>query len=221
MQRESYFIFDKMHNRISTIFTKATIFSLDEFLRSKGTIMYSKPVGKKSFSINLLLRLLSIERYIYTRSRCEAFPLCWMKYAWNQEVWWKIRWRNLFHIFHCNDSFSRDSISITGKIQETSIYIYFHLSPNNINFQKFLGNIRDTTWNSNIYNVINTLLVSPVSLYSNFISLLLFQHSTLDKIVTKHFPENRYFHRYAPLLPHRVNSDIEISIQTKCFLFRI
>lgn len=47
------------------IFTKATIFSLDEFLRSKGTIMYSKPVGKKSSSINLLLRLLSIERYIY------------------------------------------------------------------------------------------------------------------------------------------------------------
>lgn len=101
------------------------------------------------------------------------------------------------------------------------IYIYFHRSPNNINFQKFLGNIRDTTWNSNIYNVINTLLVSPVSLYSNFISLLLFQHSTLDKIVTKHFPENWYFHRYAPLLPHRVNSDIEISIQTKCFLCRI
>lgn len=69
MQRESYFIFDKMHNRISTIFTKATIFSLDEFLRSKGTIMYSKPVGKKSFSINLLLRLLSIERYIYIHVR--------------------------------------------------------------------------------------------------------------------------------------------------------
>lgn len=54
-----------MHDRISTIFTKATIFSLDEFLRSKGTIMYSKPVGEKSFSINLLPRLLSIERYIY------------------------------------------------------------------------------------------------------------------------------------------------------------
>lgn len=30
MQCESYF-FDKMHDRIFTIFTKATIFSLDEF----------------------------------------------------------------------------------------------------------------------------------------------------------------------------------------------
>lgn len=165
-----------MHDRISTIFTKATIFSLDEFLRSKGTIMYSKPVGEKSFSINLLPRLLSIERYIYiyvyTHTHtcvrvegCEAFPLCRMKYAWNQEVWWKISWRNLFHIFHCNDSFARDSISITGKIQEISLYTLYSY-PNYINFQKCWKHLREIR----IYNVINTLLLLS-SICSSFTSL--------------------------------------------------
>lgn len=127
MQCESYF-FDKMHDRIFTIFTKATIFSLDEFpfaIKRNDNVLEASWKEKflyKSISKAIVHWKIYIYIYIHTRSRCEAFPLCWMKYAWNQEVWWKIRWRNLFHIFHCNDSFARDSISITGKIQETSIY---------------------------------------------------------------------------------------------------
>lgn len=110
--------------------------------------------------------------YVYTHTHtcvrvegCEAFPLCRMKYAWNQEVWWKISWRNLFHIFHCNDSFARDSISITGKIQEISIYTLYS-SPNYINFQKCWKHLREIR----IYNVINTFLLLS-SICTSFTSL--------------------------------------------------
>lgn len=130
MQREPYF-FDKMHDldfhKGDNIFT----WWISAIKRNDNVLEAS---WKEKFLYKSTSKaIVHWKIYIYTHMRCEAFPLCWMKYAWNQEVWWKIRWRNLFHIFHCNDSFARDSISITGKIH---FYIYFYRSWNNINFQK-------------------------------------------------------------------------------------